>query len=88
MPVEGDHSAALQARRGSIACASAALSGCTSTPLARARSCRAASAACCAGEVATTSLPQRRCATPCSSQKAYSASRPVTHQRALREPSA
>ena len=40
-----------------------------------------------AGEVATTSLPQRRCATPCPAQKAYSASRPATHQRALREPS-
>ena len=69
MPVAGDSSAAVQCRLGSIAIASAALSNrMPSTPLASARPLISASMALSASLVATISLPQLRCGTPCSAQ--------------------
>ena len=71
MPVRGDSSAAVHWRLGSIAVASAALnSRMPSTPLASARPLISASFSLSASLVATISLPQLRCGTPCSAQYA------------------
>ena len=71
MPVEGDRSAATQSSSGSSARAALAPSGSRSvTPLRSAVALMAPSLASWLSCVATSSLPQRACATLFSAQKA------------------
>ena len=87
IPVAGDSSALVQTRFGSSATASAAVSTrIPSTPLASARCLIPASIASSWAFVATINLPQFTCGTPFSAQYGYSARRPATQNRAMRDP--
>lgn len=87
MPVLGENSASRHSSSGSSACTSSRDSvSKSSTPFSSARAAIAFNCFACAGEVATTSLPQRRCGTPCVSQKSYSRSRPCKHSEAFSDP--
>ncbi len=88
MPVLGDSSAAVHCRLGSMAIASAALSSrMPSTPLASARPLISVSFSLSASLVATISLPQLRCGTPCSAhvgiEQAPAGDAGARHQAAL-----
>src|SRR5579863_3645851 len=72
IPLEGESNASTQRISGSSSCAASAVSHCRSvTPFAFACASRRSSASRCDSLVATISLPQRLCSTPCSAQLLY-----------------